>query len=230
MFRLRFGAPWRKSVDARVDVSAGRLLRVASSVSRPSGGMLPLRWGRRRSPRWETHKVLARYRLHRADAGRCGLRRRCVGSGIGGRVFCSCLFYRALGNGSCCPCRALLCQRARFAGRLRRGAGQRSEIHDGLVVDGRRRFAEGFTGQRGIEFLSGAGVDRFFDVEQPPQHPIDIAVDYGAGQVIGHRANGGCRVVAHAAQRPHVFEFLRKISPNCSITWRAAAWRLRARL
>ena len=60
--------------------------------------------------------------------------------------------------------------------------------------------------QAGESPFSGRGVDRFGEVEEPREHPVDIAVDDGARSVVSRRADGRRGIVAHAAQRTHVVQ------------------------
>ena len=60
--------------------------------------------------------------------------------------------------------------------------------------------------QFGESALSGRGVDRRIEVEEPRENPVDIAIDHGARSVVGRRTDGRGGIVAHAAQGANLLQ------------------------
>ena len=115
-------------------------------------------------------------------------------------------FHGTVGDGSGSEGQTALRQRACFAAGRRGRTLNRSEVHDRLVVAARMRGVELRLRQAGESPFSGRGVDRFGEIEEPREHPVDIAVDDGARSIVSRRADGRRGIVAHAAQRTHVVQ------------------------
>ena len=115
-------------------------------------------------------------------------------------------FHGTVGDGSGSEGQTALRQRTCFAAGRRGRTLNRPEVHDRLVVAARMRGVELRLRQAGESPFSGRGVDRFGEVEEPREHPVDITVDDGARSVVSRRADGRRGIVAHAAQRTHVVQ------------------------
>ena len=114
------------------------------------------------------------------------------------------LLHGTVGDGSGSEGQTTVRQRARLAAGRRGRTPNRPEVHDRLVVAARMRGIELRLRQTGEGPFSGRGVDRFGEVEEPREHPVNIAVDDGARGIVSRRTDGRGSVVAHAAQRAHV--------------------------